>query len=283
MVRVIAHRGARSLAPENTLAAFSRAQSLPVEMIEGDVTVTKDGIAVMIHQETLEPDEDFRCLRLAKRNEARAWIAEKTWSEISALDGGSWFGQDFSAQRIPKLTDILELPWREKTLLLDLIDPLYWSDPSADRVVQQFRSAVVPLLRTATQAGVSIAVLAFNPTMLEMFQSELPNIPRTLAIWTNHHGQESWIAEQCAKLQVQTLTIADFMLRDEPTWAELARQQGLELGVYEVTPDSQGEFKNWTPAQRKEIWELVIKNRVDWFTSDFPAEFVAFRQGRIQS
>lgn len=253
---------------------------MPVQMVEGDVAITADGVPVMIHQETLEPDQSTGKLKLASRNEARAWVSNSTYHAIRDLDAGTWFDSSFSTQRIPKLTDVLNLSWRDKTLLLDLIDPRYWVDPADTSVVSQFRDSVVPLLRTATQAGASISVLAFNPCMLEMFHKELPAISRTLAIWTNHRGKEDWIIERACELKVTTLTIADFMLRDEPMWAELARRNGLQLGVFELTPDSHHEFRSWTPDQRKAIWDLVIEKRVDWFTSDFPEEFIHYRDAK---
>src|SRR6058998_2578344 len=50
------HRGARGLAPENTLAAFSRALGLGVTTLELDTGVTRDGAVVVSHDERLNPD-----------------------------------------------------------------------------------------------------------------------------------------------------------------------------------------------------------------------------------
>ena len=50
------HRGARGLAPENTLAAFERALELGVTTIETDVVVTSDGVLVISHDPHSEPD-----------------------------------------------------------------------------------------------------------------------------------------------------------------------------------------------------------------------------------
>lgn len=49
---IIGHRGARGLAPENTIAGFKKALSLGVDMIEFDVRVSQDGIAVLHHDAT---------------------------------------------------------------------------------------------------------------------------------------------------------------------------------------------------------------------------------------
>lgn len=51
---ILAHRGARSLAPENTLAAFQKAFELGADGFECDVFLSKDGVPVIIHDETLD-------------------------------------------------------------------------------------------------------------------------------------------------------------------------------------------------------------------------------------
>ena len=50
------HRGARGLAPENTLAAFRTAQAIGVTTLETDLAVTSDGVLVISHDPYLNPD-----------------------------------------------------------------------------------------------------------------------------------------------------------------------------------------------------------------------------------
>src|SRR5262245_22053429 len=50
------HRGARGLAPENTLNAFARALEIGVTTLETDLAVTKDGVLVLSHDPLLNPD-----------------------------------------------------------------------------------------------------------------------------------------------------------------------------------------------------------------------------------
>jgi len=50
------HRGARGLAPENTLAGFARALEVGVTTLELDCGVTKDGVVVVSHDRLLNPD-----------------------------------------------------------------------------------------------------------------------------------------------------------------------------------------------------------------------------------
>ena len=50
------HRGARGLAPENTLPAFARALAIGVTTLELDCGITRDGVAVVSHDPALNPD-----------------------------------------------------------------------------------------------------------------------------------------------------------------------------------------------------------------------------------
>ncbi len=53
MTKIIGHRGARGLAPENTLAAIDKALANGADMIEIDVRVSSDGVPVLSHGKSL--------------------------------------------------------------------------------------------------------------------------------------------------------------------------------------------------------------------------------------
>jgi glycerophosphoryl diester phosphodiesterase len=119
----IAHRGARSIAPENTLAAARKGYESGAHMMELDVAMSADGEVVVIHDDTLERTTNVKAI-FPDRSPWR--VADFTWEELSQLDAGSWFvekdpfGQiaagkvseadqeSFKGERIPKLMEILE-------------------------------------------------------------------------------------------------------------------------------------------------------------------------------
>lgn len=85
---VIAHRGARSLAPENTLAAARVAWELGADMWEFDVQLTKDGEVILMHDDTLSRTTNAEKLF----PDRRPWrVTDFTLLEIKRLDAGSWF------------------------------------------------------------------------------------------------------------------------------------------------------------------------------------------------
>ena len=50
----IAHRGASAYAPENSVGAFAKAAEMGADMVEVDVRLTRDGVPVVIHDESLQ-------------------------------------------------------------------------------------------------------------------------------------------------------------------------------------------------------------------------------------
>jgi glycerophosphoryl diester phosphodiesterase len=85
---IIAHRGARSLAPENTLLAAKKAFELGADLWETDVGVSKDGVPILMHDDALTRTTDA-----ARRFPDRTpWtFTTFTLAELKALDAGSWF------------------------------------------------------------------------------------------------------------------------------------------------------------------------------------------------
>jgi len=86
----IAHRGARSLAPENTLAAARKGRELGADLWETDIAVTRDGELIIMHDDTLK-----RTTNVESRFPDRAEdpFTRFTLEEIRTLDAGSWFAE----------------------------------------------------------------------------------------------------------------------------------------------------------------------------------------------
>lgn len=88
MVYNSAHRGARSLAPENTMAAIEKGFQEGAHLWETDISVTRDGELVLFHDDTLERTTD--ALHVFPGRESYA-ISDFTLEELRQLDAGSWF------------------------------------------------------------------------------------------------------------------------------------------------------------------------------------------------
>lgn len=112
------HRGARGLAPENTMAAFERALGIGVTTLETDLALTRDGVLVLSHDPTLNPD--------LTRGPDGAWLAgpgpairslsidELRRYDVGRLKPGTRYAAQWPRQipvdgaRIPTLAELIE-------------------------------------------------------------------------------------------------------------------------------------------------------------------------------
>ncbi len=102
MIEVIAHRGFSGAAPENTLAAFEKAIATGADGVEFDVQASRDGTLLVIHDEELG--------RTAGGAAGHSELVKDTsLAELKELDAGSWFDAAYAAERIPLLSEALEL------------------------------------------------------------------------------------------------------------------------------------------------------------------------------
>lgn len=84
----IAHRGARSLAPENTLSAALKALQASADSWELDVVMTADGELIVLHDKSLNRTSNAARVFPSRRP---WWVHEFSLDEIRSLDFGSWF------------------------------------------------------------------------------------------------------------------------------------------------------------------------------------------------
>ena len=101
---IIAHRGASALAPENTIASFSKAVEVGAEGIEFDVRLSKDGVPMVFHDSNLK--------RICAIDEK---VSKLQSGQLRRLDAGSWFNtrhpalsdKQFASETIPTLEETL--------------------------------------------------------------------------------------------------------------------------------------------------------------------------------
>ncbi|MFP3323344.1 glycerophosphodiester phosphodiesterase [Planococcus sp. SIMBA_160] len=80
---LIAHRGASAIAPEHTLASYQLAVDMDADYIEIDLQMTKDGVLVALHDDTVDRTTD-----------GSGKVAEMDLADIKKLDAGSWFNAE---------------------------------------------------------------------------------------------------------------------------------------------------------------------------------------------
>lgn len=88
MMQIIAHRGARSLAPENTLAAAYLACDLGADLWEADVQATRDGHLILFHDPTFDRCTNVKKVFPGRENDP---VTSFTLEDVKRLDAGTFF------------------------------------------------------------------------------------------------------------------------------------------------------------------------------------------------
>jgi glycerophosphoryl diester phosphodiesterase len=95
--RLVAHRGASTVAPEHTIPAYEAAAAAGADALWLDVQQSADEQLVV-----------FADARLERTTDGRGPVAARTVRELKRLDAGRWFGWRFRGQRIQTLAEVLE-------------------------------------------------------------------------------------------------------------------------------------------------------------------------------
>ncbi|MBR4891121.1 MAG: S-layer homology domain-containing protein [Clostridia bacterium] len=97
-LRLIAHRGFSTEAPENTESSFRLAKEKGFKYVETDVKFTKDGVAVLLHDASVDRTSD-----------GTGNIADLTLAEVKTLDFGSWKSEAFAGEKILTFEEFIVL------------------------------------------------------------------------------------------------------------------------------------------------------------------------------
>lgn len=278
-VEIIAHRGARSLAPENTLAAARLAYKLGAHRWETDAVLTLDGHPVLFHDETLT-----RCTNAAQTFGYNPHSPEKTvWSgpgnidrldshtlvELELLDAGSWFELDdpyftvldidrrtlmsFREERIPSLYDGLvltkEFDWCINVELKDHGNESELNAHPARVLIELARSGIAPD---------RVTLSSFN------------------------HNWLRWLRQHAPEYEVQALVGSrddEFLDFNDPLYTG-PEFEVLNINALLVTPSQIRELKragkriNLFTVNEPSNFMRLVNAGVDGLFTDFPQRFI---------
>jgi glycerophosphoryl diester phosphodiesterase len=209
------HRGARGLAPENTLAGFTRALEIGVTTLELDCGVTKDGVVVVSHDRLLSPDHtrDAAGRFLAAPGPAIVDLAyeELRQYDVGRIKPGSAYAAAFPEQqpadgeRIPRLADVFALVERSgnRTVRFNIetkIDPAH---PVQSVSAMAFARALAAAVGEAGMAS-RTTVQSFDWRTLRLLGALAPEIglvaltdqqPDEDTVEAGKPGASAWLGE----------------------------------------------------------------------------------------
>lgn len=184
--RVIGHRGAAAVAPENTLASIAKAKALGASWIEFDVKLTEDGHPILFHDDRLERTTDGEGL-----------VAATTLAAIRRLDAGSWFHPAFRGEAVPTFAAALAL-CAELGLGINVeIKPCPGREQDTAAVTLQVLRELWPRSMPAP------LISSFAPAALRVAQEMAPEMPRGYLAGTLPRRWRAQMAEYgCATLHL---------------------------------------------------------------------------------
>jgi glycerophosphoryl diester phosphodiesterase len=209
--KVMGHRGAAGLAPENTLASIRKVAACGLEWVEFDVMLAGDGVPILFHDDTLE--------RTTGRN---GLVAQTPSEEMLALDAGAWFGPDFAGELVPSFAAALDLV-RACGLRVNVE-----IKPTAGTEVETAQGVVSELSRLWPASEPIPMISSFHTSCLEVAKDLRPDWPRA---YISFEVSEHWHAD------LTRLDCASFHLWHRLTDAELVREikdMGLGMACFTV-------------------------------------------------
>ena len=160
---IIAHRGARKLAPENTIAAFKKAIKIGFDGVEMDVVLTKDKVPVVFHGN-----------ELSHYTHSSGLMHETTSHEVSEIDAGSMFSPQFKGEKIPRLDEVLNLlAPTNMHINIELK-----GQPRGHKGIEKIAGEVI----SKYHLGDRVLISSFSPWILKRFSKIYPDIKTALLI-----------------------------------------------------------------------------------------------------
>ena len=195
---LVAHRGAGTLAPENTLAAMRVGASFGYKMVEFDAKLSQDQVAILLHDSDLE-----------RTTNGRGNAADHSYAALAKLDAGLWLDPAFRGEPIPTLEAVARFTVAQNIVCNIEIKPTpgleaVTGTAIARQAKHDWREASVPPLLSS-----------FSLTALEAAKLEAPGLPRG---WITKTLDENWRQTLtrlgCVSIHLHHLLLTKALLND---------------------------------------------------------------------
>jgi glycerophosphoryl diester phosphodiesterase len=279
------HRGARGLLPENTLPAFAQALSIGVTTLELDTAITKDGVIVVSHDATLNPD-------ITRQTDGQ-WLTHNdlaintlTFAQLQQYDVGrirpqTAYALRFSTQqpvdgaRMPRLADVFSLARRagNNTVRFNIETKISPEQPQRTLPPAEFARALIALVR-AEKLESRVIIQSFDWRTLQVVQQEAPQIATVYLT-----AQQSWLDNIRARDTTSPWTAGFHVSRFAGSVPQMIKAAGGTVwSPYfgDVTRETVREAQQagikvvvWTANEPRDIARMIDFG-VDGIISDYP-------------
>ena len=281
--QAIAHRGASGYAPEHTMAAYTLAVDQKVDFVEQDLAVSKDGVLVCLHDDTLERTSNVEEVFPDRSSDApvvpgaqaatarRRWIANDfTVAEMRRLDFGSWFNARFTGARI--------VTWREAVdfvrtkpgvgMYPELKSPPLYTSRGVD-MTKIFVESVKKngLERPASLKANPVIIQSFDEATIRRAATDLPTIPRVFLTSSDNDVTDARLRELAAF--ATGIAPEKRVIAAHPDMVARAHAAGLTVTSWTFAAGSNAGY----PTVRDEMLHFLYDLGIDALFTNNPDQF----------
>ena len=163
--RLVAHRGAGKVAPENTLTSMRVGYAHGYRMVEFDVKLAADNVSFLLHDATLE-----------RTTSGRGRADALLWRELSRLDAGGWHSAQYAGEPLPTLASIAR--WARAHAVHCNVE----IKPTPGRERETGAAVAFDAATLWREAEVPPLLSSFSELALEAARAAVPELPRALLI-----------------------------------------------------------------------------------------------------
>ncbi|CAB1074693.1 hypothetical protein JY97_01665 [Alkalispirochaeta odontotermitis] len=253
--KVIAHRGGRSLGPENTLPTCRRAVDLGVDVLEIDVHLTRDGHLAVIHDKTVDRTTNgsgtvasYNLADLQKLDAAYRWTG----------DGGNRFSMRGKGIKIPSLTEVFQ-EFPQMRINIEIKDPKSAAITSLCQTIQQYNMVQ------------KVMVASFSAGALRDFRSICPAVATSAgaseAMW--FYSLQKMHLEAAYSPKVQALQVPE-----NYGDVEVVNKRFMAAAL-----DRNMRVQVWT-VNDTESMKRLLNLGVDGIMTDYPQKLIAILKNK---
>lgn len=275
---LIAHRGASGYAPEHTFAAYDLAITQRADFVEPDLAVSKDGVLVCLHDDTLERTTNVEEVYAARfsdalvgRNGEKRWVANDfTVAELKRLDAGSWFDAKFSSERIPTWDEMLARVRQHPGVGVypELKSPPLYTARGVD-MARLFVDSVKAhgLDQPESLRRTPVIIQSFDRPTIQRMSRELPTVPRVYL--TSDESDLSDVQLKDLATFAQGIAPEKKLIAAHPEFVAKAHAYGLTVTAWTFRADDKTSY----PSVKDEMRQFLQRFNIDALFTNNPDQF----------
>jgi glycerophosphoryl diester phosphodiesterase len=237
-VQVVGHRGNNRFAPENTLVSYAQAIQLQTPIVEMDLHRSKDGVIVLLHDDTLD-----------RTTNGSGRVTGKTLAQLKELDAGLWKDPRYAGETIPTLQEIAELCKGRAIMMLDLKDPV-----TGDEIAE-----------VLTRTGIAEDQIIVAPWKAEQASGLRPYLPDAPMVLLHSKPPSAYTGDDSFFEDMKAMGFNGFSLKWmhlPKTFVDAAHRHGMQVHT-------------WTVNRPEDISGAILMG-IDGIITDDPAATAAY-------